>query len=351
MRTRTILSSLIFILVLSLALPAQVLAAPSNDNFADAQPIGDLPFSVYHDTSGATFEADEPMPSCGSGVPLKTAWFAYTPSSDVLLMPGVNYFDFPTVMAVYMGSSLNDLSQVACTPYYQTAALQAQANVTYFFQIAGMYGEEGPIPFTLEVAPPPQVNAYYYPGDPSIFDNVSFGASVYDPANIYGLTYAWTLGDGTSSDQGSFNHQFAADGDYAMNLMVTTADGRSSSVGQTVQVRTRDISINKLSVPQMASTNQTKTINVEIKNNRYSDYVQVVLVKGLPGGGEQVIGILTLYVPARATKPTTFKFSYTFTSADASVGKVVFKATANLVNGRDALPSDNTAIVTTIINR
>jgi PKD domain len=201
------------------------------------------------------------------------------------------------------------------------------------------------------VTPPPMVNAYFSPFDPSVFDNMSFSSSVYDPANIYGLTYAWTIGDGTSSDQSSFSHQFASDGDYALNLMVTTVDGRSSSVAQNVQVRTRDVSINKLSVPQMAAVNQTKTINVEIKNNRYSDYVQVVLVKGLPGGSEQVIGILTLYVPARATKPTTFKFSYTFTSSDATVGKVVFKATANLVNGRDALPSDNTAIVTTTVNR
>ena len=41
MKTKTILSSLIVILVLSLALPVNVLAAPSNDNFADAQSIGD----------------------------------------------------------------------------------------------------------------------------------------------------------------------------------------------------------------------------------------------------------------------------------------------------------------------
>ena len=101
----------------------------------------------------------------------------------------------------------------------------------------------------------------------------------------------------------------------------------------------------------MASANQTKTINVDIKNNRYSDYVQVVLYKGLPGGGEQQIGILTIFVPARANRPTTFKFSYTFTSDDVALGKVVFKAIASINNGRDALPADNTAIATTLVNR
>lgn len=351
MKRKMVFQSLVLVMVLSLAMPAAVLAAPSNDNFVDAQLIGNLPFSVYHDTSGATFEADEPYPTCGSGAPLKTAWFAYTPASNMTLMPRVNYYYFPTLLAVYTGSSLADLSQVRCGLYYETASFQAQAGTTYYFQVAGLYGDEGTIPFSIDMAPPPQVNAYFYPSDPSVFDNVSFNASVYDPANIYGQTYAWTISDGTSSDQGGFYHQFASDGDYNVNLLVTTSDGRSNSSAQTIQVRTRDVSISKLSVPQMASTNQTKTINVEVKNNRYADYVQVALYKGLPGGGEQLIGTLMIYVPARATKPTVFKFTYTFTSADVSVGKVIFRATANLVNGRDALPSDNTSIMTTIVNR
>lgn len=342
---------MIVVLILSLALPVGVLAAPINDNFADAESVTSLPYGVYHDTFGATFEADEPYPSCGSGYSIKTAWFAYTPSVDETLIARVSYYNFQTLLAVYTGDSLNNLVQVGCGQYYNTLAFQAQAGVTYYFQIAGIYGEEGIIPFSLEVAPPPNVYIYYSPGDPSIFDNVSLFAGTNDPAGIYGFTYAWTISDGTTSDQGSFQHQFASDGDYTVDLTATTEDGRSNSATQIIQVRTRDIAISKLSVPQMASSNQTKTINVEVKNNRYSDYVTVTLFKGLPNGSEQVIGILTIFVPARATKPTTFKFSYTFTSADVSVGKVVFKAIANINGGRDALPTDNTSIASTIVNR
>jgi hypothetical protein len=159
------------------------------------------------------------------------------------------------------------------------------------------------------------------------------------------------MSDGFTSDQGSSNHQFAADGDYTVNLTATTADGWSNSATQVIQVHTRDVSISKLSVPQTAASNQTKTINVDIKNNRYSDYVTVTLIKGLPSGGEQVIGTLTIYVPARATKPTTFKFSYAFTGSDAAIGKVTFKAIANLTNGREALPADNVAMATTLVGR
>jgi hypothetical protein len=71
----------------------------------------------------------------------------------------------------------------------------------------------------------------------------------------------------------------------------------------------------------------------------------------VPGGGEQQIGVLTLYVPARSTKPTVFKFSYTFSPGDAAVGKVTFKAVATIVDHRDALPGDNMVISTTLVTK
>jgi hypothetical protein len=141
------------------------------------------------------------------------------------------------------------------------------------------------------------------------------------------------------------------DGDYTVNLTATTSDGRSGSSSQVVHVLTKDVAITTFSVPQTARVNQTKTINVNIQNKRYSDYVQVTLYKGLPGGGEQIIGTLTIYVPEKARQSTTFRFSYTFTSGDATVGKVTFKAVASIVNGRDALPSDNISIATTSVSR
>lgn len=350
MKTKTFSSAVILVLILSLALPVGVLAAPTNDNFADAQ-IVSLPYSVYHDTSGATFEADEPYPSCGYGYSLKTAWFAYTPSTNQTLVTRADYYYFPSVLAVYTGNSLNNLSQVACGNYYSNFAFQAQAGVTYYFQLAGLYGDEGTIPFSLDVAPPPQVYISSGPYDPNTFDNMYFYAGTYDPAGINGFTYAWTISDGTTSDQYSFNHQFASDGDYTVNLTATTADGRSASSTQVIQVRTRDVAIGKLSVPQTAASNQTKTINVDVKNNRYSDYVTVALYKGLPGGGDQLIGTLTIFVPEKAKQSTTFKFSYTFTANDAAIGKVVFRAVANIASGRDALPLDNTLIASTNVNR
>lgn len=343
--------TLMTILIMTLSSVQPALAAPPlNDNFADPVQITSLPFNVDASNVEATFEADEQTTGCWFGYPLKTVWFKYTPLTDVSLTAfGTSSGNSPLVV-VYSGDTLNSLSPIGCSYFNSQLAFLAQAGVTYYFQLSELFGGEGTLPFTLQVSPPPEVNINYGPGDPSIYDNVSFSANVNDPGQVYGLTYAWTISDGTTSDQQFFNHQFASDGDYTVNLTATTADGRSGSApSQVIQVRTRDVSINKLGIPQTARVNQTKAINVEIKNNLYSDYVQVTLIKGLPGGGEQAIGTLTLYVPARSTRPTIFKFSYTFTSDDATVGKVVFKAVATIANGRDALPSDNTAIGTTLI--
>jgi len=347
--TRIITIVTVFMLALSGVSPA---FAAGNDNFADATPItSSLPYSTYADNSGATFEAGELNPTCGYGSNPSTVWYSYTPSTNMSLTARSSIYYFQTVLAIYTGS-LGNLTQVSCGNYYPQLTFPAQAGQTYYFQLSGVYDYyQGPIPFSLEVTPPPQVYINLYPYDPSTFDNVSFNAGTYDPMGIYGFTYAWTISDGTTSDQPSFNHQFAADGDYTVSLTATTSDGRSGSPSQVIQVRTRDVAISKFSIPQTAQVNQTKTISVDILNKRYSDNVQVTLIKGLPGGGEQVIGTLTIYVPAKAKQSTTFKFSYTFTGADASIGKVTFKAVASFANGsRDALPADNTSIATTKVN-
>jgi hypothetical protein len=339
--------SVVTVLILAFTAITPVLAVGSNDNFSSATSIGALPFSSSVDMNGATYEAGEPMPTCGYGYQPNSTWFSYTPSANATIT--ARAFDYAT-LAVYTGSGIGDLTQAFCGNYYPNITLQAQANVTYYFQLSYTYPwYSGNIPFSLEVTPPPSVSVNYYPYDPSTFDNMSFNAWIYDPAGIYGNTYAWSISDGTTSNLSSFNHQFAADGDYAVSLTFTTYDGRSATANSTVQVRTRDVAITKLSVPQTAKVNTTKTINVEVSNKNYSDNVQVVLYKGLPGGGEQMIGVLTIYVPARANRPTVFKFSYTFTSADATLGKVTFRAVATLVNGRDSLPADNTAIGTTLV--
>jgi hypothetical protein len=56
------------------------------------------------------------------------------------------------------------------------------------------------------------------------------------------------------------------------------------------------------------------------------------------------MGSLTQSVHAQGAKhPSTFTSNYTFTTADATAGKVVVEAIATIVAYGDAFPADNTA--------
>jgi hypothetical protein len=131
--------------------------------------------------------------------------------------------------------------------------------------------------------------------------------------------------------------------DYEVTLTVTTPDGRTASNSQSIQVRTHDVAISKFLVPQPANAGQTRQITVGVMNRPYDENVRVDLYKSVPGGYVWV-GALNQFVAKRANRATDFKFSYTFTSDDASLGKVTFKAVAQIMGPRDALPADNEAV-------
>ena len=83
---------------------------------------------------------------------------------------------------------------------------------------------------------------------------------------------------------------------------------------------------------------------MDVNNTRYPEQVQVELYKSTAWGWEWV-GSLQMYVPVRPSNRTTsFEFSYTFTDQDALLGRINFRAVANIINARDALPVNNEAI-------
>jgi PKD repeat protein len=65
-------------------------------------------------------------------------------------------------------------------------------------------------------------------------------------------------------------HRYAADGTYEVTLTVTTPDGRSASLA-TDRVRTHDVAITKMQVPQSANVGQTRQLIVGLSNKRYGD--------------------------------------------------------------------------------
>jgi PKD repeat protein len=219
---------------------------------------------------------------------------------------------------------------------------------TYYFQTADVNGDAGALTFTLFVTPPPTAFFFLGPPDRSIFDPMSFTNFSSDPGGVAFQPASWDFGDGTTTttDEIPVLHQYAKDGDYTVELTVTTLDSRTDSTSQVVHVRTHDVAITKFLTPTAASTGQTRSITIGVSNARYPETVEVELFKSRPDGFGNPVGSVTQPVPVSKGKTTAFNINYTFTSDDAALGKVSFEAVATIVGARDAFTADNTAIST-----
>jgi PKD repeat protein len=325
----------------TLNLSVQAIPPPANDDFANATRVGTLPFTDTLDTSAATTQAGEPF-ACGPTG--GTAWYVYTPTQSGSVTASGSA-PFQVQLDAYRGTTLGSLSSVACN--YGRLTIHVDSGATYYFQVAAFMSGGGPIQFQLVQTPPPIANLFFYPGDPSLFDTVQFYNASYDPAQVGFQSQAWTFGDGTSSTLAAATHRYMADGSYTVRLSVTTFDGRTASTSTGLTVKTHDVAISKLTAPEAASVGQTRAVTVGVSNSRYDETVQVQLYKSDPTSynGFDLVGTLTQSVPVQSGNRTIgFAFSYTFTSADATVGKVTFEAIATIVGARDAQPADNTAI-------
>ena len=114
----------------TLRLDVEELPAPSNDDFANATPIGAVPFSASLDLTAATVQDGEPV-TCQGISSSATAWYAFTPSETGTYV--VNRSGYGPISA-YAGSTLSSLSQVGCGTY--ETSFRAEAGTTYHLQVA-----------------------------------------------------------------------------------------------------------------------------------------------------------------------------------------------------------------------
>jgi len=329
----------------TLELTFSIVQPPANDDFANAATVGSLPFSDTQDTTAATTEDGEPLPSCSyAGRPVGSIWYRYTPVADGSVTATTSGSYPTTIFAAYTGSSLGSLAEVGCRTQYGRLTMAVKAGVSYTFLVGSLYGVTGQIAFQLDVAPSPVPQFGWSPYDPSTFDTVQFSSYSYDPADVGFNSYRWTFGDGASSTGSSPSHKYASDGQYNVSLSVTTYDGRQASVSSTVTVSTHDVSISKFTVPQSASSGQTRLLVVGLTNHRYPETIRIDLYRSTASGYVQFASS-TQSVPVRSGNRTSdHAFNYTFTGDDAALGKITFRAVATILNARDALPADNEAI-------
>jgi len=319
----------------TITLHAEMVSPPANDNFASASAITSLPFSDHVDMAAATTEPNEPSPCSTDSL---TVWYSFTAEASGSVMANWN-LPSPVNIGIFQSSSLDNLSLLGCSRTFHVDSGQ-----TYYIQVAIFpYGANTSLDIQFDVTPAPVPGFFFSPSDPSSFDDVAFLDSSFDPAGL-AWTDSWTFGDGTTSTARQPVHRYGSDGDYTVTLTISTDDGRVASTSQVVSIRTHDVAITKFSVPGSAKVRQTKQITVGLNSKRMTEQVQVDLYKSVPGG-LQLIGTSFVTVPVRSANRTTdVAFSYTFTTQDATVGKVTFKAVATIIGARDALPADNEAV-------
>jgi hypothetical protein len=131
--------------------------APSNDDFANAKIVDEMP---YQDTVNNTYASGEPNEpsSCsdwGYGA-LRTVWYVYTPTEKGVLSANASG-EVISFLAVYTGSAVDSLTPLTCTNWDGTIHVSVSPETTYYIQLGSLvdwsYGNDQ-INLSFTPAPP-----------------------------------------------------------------------------------------------------------------------------------------------------------------------------------------------------
>ena len=136
--------------------PPSCATLPPNDNFTNAKPVGPLPFTVTTFNSCATEETGEPLINGPAG---KSLWFNWTPAASQTIVINTKRSDFDTMLGVYTGSSVSNLTLVATNDdvvdgirLQSQVTFAATGGVTYHIMVDGYGSAVGMV--VLNVGPP-----------------------------------------------------------------------------------------------------------------------------------------------------------------------------------------------------
>ena len=119
---------------------------PENDNFADATTIPKYGGEITGTNLGATTEVGEPGHYYGSSK-YSSVWWKWTPRVSGPATFGTDGSDFNNVLAIYRGSSLNNLTKLAyetfiVNGYGEPIELDVSAGWTYYIAVDGYLPNE-----------------------------------------------------------------------------------------------------------------------------------------------------------------------------------------------------------------
>ena len=129
-----------------------------NDNFTDALALPSSDGQMLGSSSGATKEPGEPNHAGNTGG--KSLWFSWQPLADCMVTLDTIGSSFDTLLAVYTGSVVSNLSLVmadddgAGYQFNSKLSFPASAGVTYSIAVDGYDGDVGAVILNLAVTEP-----------------------------------------------------------------------------------------------------------------------------------------------------------------------------------------------------
>ncbi len=143
-----VVAGVLTLALIGFAAPALARSAPPNDDFASATAVTSVPFADTVDNRVAGTELFEPQPSCRTIN--RTVWYAFSPSEDMNFVAEATG-TFKSVLAVYGGTGLGDLAEVACNGGSTSTEVEFPGveGQTYFIQLGSANGKAGMVDFKL----------------------------------------------------------------------------------------------------------------------------------------------------------------------------------------------------------
>ena len=140
----------------------KIIPPPANDNFTNAITITGLTVNTGGVNYGATREPNEPY-HCGN-LGGKSVWWRWiAPVSGKFTVTTIGS-DFDTLLAIYTGSSINNLNPVAYNDDAQLGirtswlTFNATSNTTYFIAVDGFNGSSGNIVLAIKPDSSPKIS-------------------------------------------------------------------------------------------------------------------------------------------------------------------------------------------------
>jgi len=190
-------------------IPPDCTTAVTNDNFSNPIILSESPLSLPEYNACSSKEAGEPSHAGNGGG--HSVWFSWTANSNQLAVITTRRSDFDTLLAVYTGSVVSNLSLVASnddisSSIHQSAvSFAASSGTTYRIAVDGYNGAVGTV--TLNLNPPAN-------------DDFAAGFTI---ASLSGGTNGYTIG--ASKEPGEPAHAFDVGGHSVWYRWIAPASG------------------------------------------------------------------------------------------------------------------------------